>query len=207
LRACPPRKKQFHGQCAGEARRRVVLQYHRTAMLPADARKSSQAESPTEGTADLPSCQQKTGLWECFAERRKARCVRLPANHRQSRGWREAHRKKVLLQHDATRLSAACSPPPSSAQPQKALPGRPCWQCLESREANPAGVLPLRLASAVWTSHFTSFHTTRFTLHTSHFTPHTSHLTPHTSRLTPHTTANPLCPSSAYRPTPKIGLF
>jgi hypothetical protein len=111
-----------------------------------------------------------------------AQCAaRLPANHRQSRGWREAHRKKVLLQHDATRLSAACSPPPSSAQPQKALPGRPCWQCLESREANLAGVLPLRLASAVWTSHFTSFHTTRFTLHISHFTPHTSHLTPHTS--------------------------
>jgi hypothetical protein len=41
----------------------------RTAMLPADARKSSQADGGDRGSAKF---QQKTGLWEFFAERRKA---------------------------------------------------------------------------------------------------------------------------------------
>lgn len=47
LRACPPRKKQFHCQCAGEARKRVVQQCCR--QMP-----ESRAR-PTEGTADLPT--------------------------------------------------------------------------------------------------------------------------------------------------------
>jgi hypothetical protein len=106
--------------------------------------------------------------------------ARLPANHRRSRaGWREAHRKKVQKRCESIKRGVLASP--SSAQPQKALPGRPCWQCLER---------PTRLgfAHCVWPLDFTLPH---LTLHTSHFTPHTSHLTkpripcappPHTTR-------------------------
>jgi hypothetical protein len=105
---------------------------------------------------------------------RTAHCAaRLPANHRREPGWREAHRKKV--QKDATRISAACSPPRLPLPPRslkRRCPVGPCWQCLER---------PTRLgfSRCIWPLDFTLSHLTlpHLTLHTSHLTPHTSHLT------------------------------
>ena len=144
-------------------------------MLPADARKSSQADGGDRGSANRKrvcgNSSPKGGKLDvCTA--------RLPANHRRSRaGWREAHRKKVQKRCKSIKRGVLASP--SSAQPQKALPGRPLLAV--SRKANPAGVRPLRLASGLHTS----------TPHTPHLTPRTSHLTkpripcappPHTTR-------------------------
>jgi hypothetical protein len=69
---------------------------------------------------------------------------------------------------DASRLSAACSPPPL---PPRSLKRRcPVGPVGSVSKGQPGWGSPT--ASGLWTSHF----------HTSHSTPHTPHLTPHTSQ-------------------------
>ena len=90
---------------------------------------------------------------------------------------------------DASRLSAACSPPLPPRSLKRRCPVGPVGSVSKGQPGWGSST-----ASGLWTAHFhTSLstpHTSHLTPHTSHLTPHTSHLTPHTSHLTPHTSPN-----------------
>jgi hypothetical protein len=87
---------------------------------------------------------------------------------------------------DASRLSAACSPPLPPRSLKRRCPVGPVGSVSKGQ---PGWGSPT--ASGLWTSHF----------HTSHSTPHTSHLTPHTSQ-----NREFLVPLLRIQPVPEIGL-